>query len=147
MTNQTVRTILVTGATGGQGGAVTRRLLDDGWAVRALTRNPREHAARNLARLGAQLVTGDFDDPQSLRAAARDTHAVFSVQPANMADPRPEVEVRRGKNVADAAAAAGVVHLVYSSVGAAHRKSGVSHFESKEQIEAHIDAIGVPATV
>ncbi|RAY12941.1 NmrA/HSCARG family protein [Actinomadura craniellae] len=140
-------TILVTGATGGQGGAVARRLLDDGWAVRALVRDPDKQGAKDVKALGAELVTGDLDDLDSLRAAAQGVHGVFSVQPADLADPHPGVEVLRGKNVADAAKATNVAHLVYSSVGAAGCESGVAHFESKEEIEAHIDAIGVPATV
>ncbi|MEU8250748.1 NmrA/HSCARG family protein [Nonomuraea sp. NPDC048916] len=141
------KTVLVTGATGGQGGAVARRLLDDGWAVRALVRDPDKQGAKELKALGAELVTGDLDDPESLRAAAQGVRGVFSVQPADLAAPDPAVEVRQGRNVADAAKAAGVAHLVYSSVGAAGRKSGVAHFETKAEIEAHIDAIGVPATV
>ncbi|TDD54951.1 NmrA/HSCARG family protein [Nonomuraea terrae] len=141
------RTVLVTGATGGQGGAVARRLLDDGWAVRALVRDPDKQGAKELKALGAELVTGDLDGPESLRAAARGVHGVFSVQPVDLTDPNPAIEVRQGRNVADAAEAAGVTHLVYSSVGAAGRKSGVAHFETKAEIEAHIDAIGVPATV
>jgi uncharacterized protein YbjT (DUF2867 family) len=55
--------------------------------------------------------------------------------------------VRQGKNVADAAEAAGAAHLVHSSVGGAERKSGVAHFETKAEIEAYIDALGLPATV
>jgi uncharacterized protein YbjT (DUF2867 family) len=141
------KTVLVTGATGGQGGAVARRLLGDGWAVRALVRAPDKREAKDLEALGAELVTGDLDDPGSLRAAARGMHGVFSVQPADLADPHPDIEVRRGINVADAAEAAGVAHLVYSSAGAAGRKSGVAHFESKTEIEAYLDAGGVPATV
>ncbi|PZG01649.1 NmrA/HSCARG family protein [Micromonospora deserti] len=141
------KTVLVTGATGGQGGAVARRLLDNGWVVRAFVRDPDKQKAKDLKALGAELVTGDLGDPQSLRAAAQGVHGVFSVQPADLADPHPEVEVRQGKNVADAAKAAGVAHLVYSSVGGAERKSAVAHFETKAEIEAHIDAVGVPATV
>jgi uncharacterized protein YbjT (DUF2867 family) len=142
-----MKSVLVTGATGGQGGAVARSLLGNGWMVRALVRDPAGQGARDLEALGAELVNGDLDDPESLRAAAQGMHGVFSVQPSDMADPRPEVEVRQGKNVADAAAVAGVAHLVYSSVGGAERKSGIAHFETKAAIEAHIDAIGVPATV
>ncbi|HEY9369884.1 NmrA/HSCARG family protein [Streptomyces sp.] len=139
-------TILVTGATGSQGGAVALALLDDHWSVRALVRDPDRRAARELQALGAELVTGDLDDPESLRAAAQGAYGVFSVQP-DLADPRPGIEVRRGKNVADAAEAAGVAHLVYSSVGGADRKPGVAHFETKAEIEAYIDVLGVPATV
>lgn len=141
------RIVLVTGATGGQGGAVARRLLDGGWAVRALVRDPGRQEAKELKALGAELAVGDLDDPASLLAAGRGAYGVFSVQPADLTRPDPEAEVRRGKNVADAAEAVGAAHLVYSSVGAAGRASGVAHFETKTEIEAHIDALGVPATV
>ncbi|MFH8369297.1 NmrA/HSCARG family protein [Streptomyces sp. NPDC018031] len=141
------KTILVTGATGGQGGAVARALLAGGRPVRALVRDPRARAAKALEALGAELATGDLDDPGSLHAAARGAYGVFSVQPSDPADPRPAQEVRRGRNVADAAGRAGVAHLVYSSVGGAGRGSGVAHFETKAEIEAHIDALGLPATV
>ncbi|MFF0487413.1 NmrA/HSCARG family protein [Nocardia sp. NPDC004068] len=138
-------TILVTGATGTQGGAVARALLAAGFPVRALVRDP--GSARGLAALGAHPVAGDLDDPASLRAAARGCRGVFSVQPSDMAAPDPETEVRRGRAVADAAAAAGVAQLVYSSVGGAERRSGVIHFETKAEIEAHIRALGIPATI
>ncbi|WP_171166759.1 NmrA family NAD(P)-binding protein [Streptomyces sp. I05A-00742] len=82
------KTVLVTGATGGQGGAVARRLLDSGRAVRALVRDPGRQGAKDLEALGAELVCGDLDDPRSLRTAAQDIHGVFSVQPADMTDPR-----------------------------------------------------------
>ncbi|MFD3525400.1 NmrA/HSCARG family protein [Streptomyces sp. NPDC058653] len=141
------RTVLVTGATGGQGGAVARRLLAHGWGVLALVRDPDTRRAKELEALGAELVTGDLDDAPSLRAAARGVHGVFSVQPADMTAPHPEAEVRQGRNVADAAASAGVAHLVYSSVGAAGRKSGVAHFDSKTEIEAYVGTLSVPTTV
>ncbi|WP_040798486.1 NmrA/HSCARG family protein [Nocardia higoensis] len=141
------RTVLVSGATGNQGGAVARALLGGGWQVRAIVRDPAARAARSLEKLGARLIPGDLDDPGSLRDAARDVHGVFSVQPSDMSAPDPELEVRRGKNLAAAAAAAGVAHLVYSSVASADRASGVAHFETKREIESHIEALGVPVTV
>ncbi|PPK66624.1 NmrA/HSCARG family protein [Actinokineospora auranticolor] len=139
--------VLVTGATGGQGGAVARALLAAEWGVRALVRDPRGRGAEVLRALGAELVVGDLDDRESLVEAASGAHGVFSVQPSDMFDPRPDVEVRQGKNVTDAAEAAGVAHLVYSSVGGAERRSGVSHFETKAEIEAYVGAAGVPSTV
>ncbi|MCC9308080.1 NmrA/HSCARG family protein [Kitasatospora sp. RB6PN24] len=145
--SNTKAAVLVTGATGGQGGVVARTLLARGWAVRALVRDPDSPRAKALQELGADLVRGDLGDPGSLRAAARGAYGVFSVQPSDPADPNPELEVRQGGNVADAARAAGVAHLVYSSVGGAERRSGVPHFETKAAIEAHLAAGGVPATV
>lgn len=144
---QEKRTVLVTGATGGQGGAVARALLERGWGVRALVRDPGAPAARALAALGAEPVVGDLDDPGSLRAAARGVHGVFSVQPCDLAVPDPATEVGRGRNVADAAVAAGAAHLVYSSAAAAGHGSGVAHFDSKEEIEAYVESAGVRATV
>ncbi|MCO5971434.1 NmrA/HSCARG family protein [Actinoallomurus soli] len=139
-------TILVLGGTGRQGGATARELLRRGHTVHALVRDPRAPAARALADAGAVLVRGDMEDEASLRAAMRGVHGVFSVQtfrtPGGV-----DAEERQGKAVADAAAHAGVAHLVYSSVGGAERSTGVPHFESKWNIEQHIQKLGLPATV
>ncbi len=113
--------ILVTGATGNQGGAAAARLLTAGWRVRALTRDPASRAARALAGAGAEVTAGDRDDPGSLRAATDGAYGVFSVQQGALSIPplRFEDEVRRGRNVVDAAAVAGAEHLVYASVAGA----------------------------
>ncbi|RBQ15969.1 NmrA/HSCARG family protein [Spongiactinospora rosea] len=141
------RIALVTGATGGQGGAVTRALLARGWSVRALVRDPHTDQAAALSAAGAELATGTFEDDEALRKAMTGVDGVFSVQPADFADPYGGTEVRQGVAVADAALETGVPHLVYSSVGGAERRSGIAHFETKAQVERHIAAIGVPATV
>ena len=144
---RTQRAVLVTGATGAQGGAVAAHLLADGWRVRALVRDPASAAAGSLARAGAQLVIGDMADRASLDAAVRDMHGVFSVQPA-WDDPAESArEISLGINVADAANAASVQHLVYASVGGAERASGISTWATKWQIERHIRALGLPATI
>ncbi|MFI5835923.1 NmrA/HSCARG family protein [Micromonospora sp. NPDC051300] len=141
------RTILVTGATGTQGGATVRALLARGRPVRALVRDPDGEAARALAADGnVSLVRGDLSDPASLRAAMAGVHGVFSVQ-TFMAPGGVGAEVRQGRAVAEAAAATGVRHVVYSSVGGADRASGVPHFESKWAIERHLRRLGVPTTV
>lgn len=139
-------TVLVTGATGAQGGATARALLARGRPVRALVRNPQTPAAAGLAQLGVTLVRGDLDDPDSLRVAMAGAHGVFSVQ-TFMTSGGLGGEVRRGRAVADAAAASGVAHLVYSSVGGADRASGVPHFDSKWAIERHLRSLPVPSTV
>jgi uncharacterized protein YbjT (DUF2867 family) len=141
------RIVLVTGATGNQGGATARHLLADGWRVRALVRDPEKPAARQLAEAGAELVTGDMGNRDTLDAATRGVYGVFSVQPASGAPDFVADEVRLGVNVADAAHAAGVRHLVYTSVGGADRGSGISHWNSKWEIEQHIRALGLPATI
>ncbi|MBC3984792.1 NmrA/HSCARG family protein [Streptomyces sp. AC536] len=140
-------TVLVTGATGNQGGATARALLARGRTVRALVRDPDKPAALALRKLGAELVRGDLNDAGSLRAAMAGVDGVFSVQPLAYEPETLATEVRQGKAVADAALDAGVAHLVYSSVGGAERHTGIGHFETKAEIERHILALGLPATI
>lgn len=145
----TEKTILVVGATGHQGGAAVRRLLADGWRVRALTRDPASETAKELERLGARLMHGDLNDRRSLDAAVAGAHGVFSVQPGALGV-RPvafEDETRWGRSLADAAAAAGVAHLIYASVAGAEHSSGVRAFEAKWEIERYLGRIGLPATI
>ncbi|MFG1753324.1 NmrA/HSCARG family protein [Streptosporangium sandarakinum] len=136
--------ILVTGATGRQGGATAARLLAAGRPVRALVRDPDSPAARTLRAQGAELHTGNLDDPGSLAAAAAGVHGIFAVTPD---DDDVEREIRRGRDLADVAAAAGVSHFVFASVGGADRGTGIPYWESKWQIEQHIRALGLPATI
>jgi uncharacterized protein YbjT (DUF2867 family) len=139
--------IAVTGATGQQGGAVARKLLADGWKVRALTRDINKPAAQALAQAGAELVAGDMDSHSDLDAAFRGTYGVFSVQNFWLPNVGFEGEIEQGKNVADAAQAAGIQHFVYSSVGAAPRGMGQKHFESKWIIEQYIQSLKLPYTI
>jgi uncharacterized protein YbjT (DUF2867 family) len=122
--------ILVTGATGLQGGATAGHLRAGGWPVRALVRDPHRPRATELARAGAELVVGDMDDRDSLDAAVRGAHGVFSVRPAYIAPDYADNELPRGLNVAGAAHATGVAHLVHASVGSADRASRIPHWES-----------------
>jgi uncharacterized protein YbjT (DUF2867 family) len=137
-------TIAVCGATGLQGGAVTRSLLTGGWRVRALTRRPGKRRALALRDRGAELVRADMDDPTSLRRAFDGAHGVFSVQNgiANGFDR----EVTQGRNVADAAKASAVSHLVYGSAGPGRPGTGVSSWDSKVPVEEHVKRTGVPYT-
>ena len=137
--------VLVTGATGRQGGAVLRHLLEQGLPVRALTRRPDDPAAHALAAAGVEIAAGDMEDQASLERAMGGVHGVYSVQ--DFWSSGAAREVRQGINVADAAAASGVAHLVYSSVGGAERNSGIDHWATKWQIEQHIRALGLPATI
>jgi len=139
--------ILITGATGNQGGSTARHLLASGWHVRALTRDPQKLAAQALAQAGAEIVRGDNEDRASLDAALEGVFGVFSVQNFWLPNVGAEGEVRQGKLIADAAKAAGVKHFVYTSVGGAERNTGIPHFESKWQIEQHIHALGLPTTI
>ncbi|MCZ2826604.1 MULTISPECIES: NmrA/HSCARG family protein [unclassified Modestobacter] len=138
--------VAVVGSTGQQGGATAHALLDAGVRVRALVRDPGKASARALAARGAELVQADLRDPGSPRAALRGADRVFAM--TTFADERGvEGEVQDGRTLADAAAEAGVGHLVYSSVGGAERETGVPHFESKRRVEEHIASLGLPATV
>jgi uncharacterized protein YbjT (DUF2867 family) len=147
------RIVLVTGATGKQGGAVASALLNSGIAVRALVRDPAKPAAQALARAGATLAPGDMDDAASLRRALAGVHGVFTygVFSAQAAHETGEGEiageVRQGRLIADLAAEAKVGHFVYGSVGNADRKTGVPHFDSKYMVERHVAQLGLPATI
>ncbi|RBQ85156.1 hypothetical protein VDGD_00713 [Verticillium dahliae] len=121
-TDGTSRLIAVVGATGNQGGSVARRFLAAHFRVRAITRNPSSPAALALAKEGAEVVAADLDDAVALAAALQGANLIFSV--TNYWEPffRPDcraaadkqgitcrrfaydVEVRQGKNIADAAA-------------------------------------------
>ncbi|HZC00760.1 MAG TPA: NmrA/HSCARG family protein [Gammaproteobacteria bacterium] len=139
------RLILVTGATGKQGGAVARSLLDRGFRVRGLTRDPQKPDAQALDEQGAEVVQGDMEERSALERALEGAYGVFSVQ--NFWETGYDREVQQGNAVADAAKAAGVEHFVYSSVGSAHRQTGIPHFESKWEIEEHVRQIGLPYTI
>lgn len=143
------RVVLVTGATGSQGGAVARALLARGHRVLAMTRDPRSEAALRLGQAGACLVEADFDDPAALRAAH--VHGGSPVDGVYaMSTPfggGAEAEVRQGTAVVEAAAGAGAGHVVYASIASADRGTGVPHFESKFRVEERLRELGVPWTV
>jgi uncharacterized protein YbjT (DUF2867 family) len=140
------KTIVVTGATGNQGGATARHLLADGWHVRALVRDATTPAAAAFAAAGAELVRGDLDDSASIDAAVHGAYGVYSVQSAN------PNEIAQGKTISSAAKAAGVQHLVYSSVGGAESQN-IFYLErgwgpiDKWQIEDHIRDLDLAATI
>ncbi len=139
------QTILVTGATGNQGGAVARHLLQRRqFMVRAFVRDKNKLAAQALKQSGAELVEGDLNDRASIDRALEGVTGVFSVQ--GFTDGQ-DVEIRQGEALAAAAKAMGIKHFVYSSVGGAERKTGIPHFDSKFQIEEFVRAIGLPYTI
>lgn len=139
------KAVLVTGATGKQGGALARVLLNNGHRVRAVTRKVDSPQARELARQGAELFPADADDVASLERAAADMNAVFAM--ATPLEGGMEAETRQGINIVNAAQVAGVKHIVYSSVAGADQKTGIPHFESKYQVEQHLRTLGVPFTI
>lgn len=144
MAKKNSKLILVSGATGQQGGAVLRHLREKGFAVRALTRHPDQPNARALVGQGTEVVRGDLNDPASLMRVVEGVHGIFSVQ--NLGE-GVEREITEGKNLVDAARRSGVNHFVYSSVGSADRQTGIPHFDSKFRIEQHLRDSGVRHTI
>ena len=139
------KSVLVSGATGNQGGAVARELLAGGYRVRAMTRQPQSDAARALGKLGAELVQGDLDDEASIARALPGAWGAFAVQ--NTWEAGVEKEEIQGKRFAKAAREAGVQHFVYSSVGSADRRTGIPHFENKRRVEETVRSLGFPSQV
>jgi uncharacterized protein YbjT (DUF2867 family) len=143
MTNN--RTILITGVTGNQGGAVAQALQGAGFYLRGLTRKPDSERAAALARHGVDIVKGDLDDEASLRRALAGAWGVFGVQ--NAAEAGVEREEAQGKRLATLAREAGVEHYVYTSVGSAHKRTGVPHFDNKWRIEETVRGLHFPSHV
>ncbi len=137
-------TVVVTGSTGKQGGAVARGLLERGHKVRAVTRDPNSSQAKSLANAGATLVAASLEDTAALTKALEGATSLFAM--TTPFEGGTQAETRQGISAADAAKAAGV-HLVFTSVGSANRQTGVPHFDSKYEVEEHIAKIGVRATV
>jgi uncharacterized protein YbjT (DUF2867 family) len=136
--------IAVCGATGRQGGAVARSLLEDGWKVRALTRQPDRPEATTLAALGCEVVQADMEDVESLRRVFEGAYGVFSVQNGLVSGF--DREVIQGRNVADVASEVGVAHLVYASAGTGERGTGIASWEAKLDIEDHMTRSGLAVT-
>ena len=139
------KVILVTGATGHQGGAAVRHLREKGFTVRALTRDPDQPKARAITGQGVEVVRGDMDDKAVLTRALDEANGVFSVQ--NPYEAGVEGEIRQGLSVADAAKRSRISHFIYSSVASADKKTGIPHFDSKFRIEEHIRGTGMNFTI
>ncbi|CAG8980028.1 hypothetical protein HYALB_00009236 [Hymenoscyphus albidus] len=147
--------VTVFGATGAQGGSVVKAILGDSkmreiWTVRGVTRDTTKPSAKALESLGAETVSADLNDPQSVKAAIKGSYAVFAV--TNYWEKGlPEAELAQGKAMADAAKEAGVQHFIWSSLlNVTELSNGalpqVSHFDSKAKVEKYIKSIGLPAS-
>jgi uncharacterized protein YbjT (DUF2867 family) len=143
--DKTNKTLLITGATGNQGGAAIRHLIRDGWKLRALTRDDSKPAAEELKKLGVEVVRGDLSNAESLDKALEGVYGVFSVQ--NFWEHGYEGELTQGKNLVDAAKKAGVKHFLLTSVGGAERNTGLPHFDVKAVIEKHLKDSGISYTI
>jgi uncharacterized protein YbjT (DUF2867 family) len=140
------KTILITGSTGKQGGATLRHLAKrGGFKLRAMTRKPDGAPAKALAALGAEVVAADLNDAASLERAVKGAWGVFALE--NTWEAGVEGEEEQGRRLAQVAKAAGVQHFVQASVGSAHRKTGIPHFDNKFRIEETVKKLGFPSHV
>lgn len=137
--------ILVTGATGKQGGAVARHLLANGHSVRALTRNPDKYAAVSLKDAGAEIVKADLEDKASLYEAFKGAAGLYSVQ--DFLEAGVDAEIRQGMNSIAALKESDIEHVVYTGASTMDRHTGVPHLDSKWKIEMAIREAGKPWTV
>jgi len=141
------KTVLIIGATGAQGGSVTNALLnsvEQGNKLVAYTRNAKSDNAQALAKRGVSLIEGDLTDIAALTAAMKTADTVFAV--TTPFESGTDGEVQHGYNIADAAKAANVEHLVFSSVSDANNSTGVPHFDSKYKVEQRIVENGLNYT-
>lgn len=142
------RIILVTGATGAQGGSVAAALLkDDKFRVRVLTRKPQSQKALVLQRAGAEIVKGDMADIESLAAAMKDVYGVFGV---TSYWEHFDKELQLGRNLIDAVNETGVQHLVMNSLPCYNKLSGgefaVPEYDTKAKLEEYARSLDIPAT-
>jgi len=142
------RVFVVSGATGKQGGAVTRSLLKRGHSVRALTRDPSK--ASNLRTLGAEVVEGDLRSGKGLAEALQGAEGFFVLTtPYDLGFDSPdyESELLQGRTALGAAKTAGTPHVILSSATAASGDSGAPLFESKAANERRLKELELPGTI
>ena len=137
--------VLVSGATGNQGGAVVQALLKKGHKVRALTRNPQSDAAIQLTKQGVEVVSGNFDDANSLAAALEGMDTFYIM--GSPFEGGVEAETQQGIALANAAKAANTGHVIYGSVANADQNTGIPHFDSKYRVEQYLKELGLPYTI
>jgi len=157
------KVLAVVGATGAQGGGLARAILDDpdgGFTVRALTRSADSPAARALAARGAEVMHADVDDMASLERAFAGAYGAFCVT-FFWAHMSPEKEVAEARAMAEAAARAGVRHVIWSSLEdtrrwvplddsrmpTLHGKYKVPHFDGKGEANRFFVEGSAPATI
>jgi uncharacterized protein YbjT (DUF2867 family) len=157
------KVIAVVGATGAQGGGLVRAILNDPsgeFAARAITRDDRSAKAQELARLGAEVVTANLDDVESLKRAFAGAYGVFCVT-FFWDHFSAEKEVAEARNMAEAAKAAGVHHVIWSTLEDTRKwmrlddarmptlqgKYKVPHFDGKGEANQIFLDLGLPVTL
>lgn len=140
-------THLILGATGLQGGAVAHEMLMRAQSVRVLTRRASSPNAKALAEQGAEVVEGDLSRPDTLAPAFEGIEGVFSVQDFYAPGVGLVGELEQGRAVVAAAKAAGVRHIVQSSMGEGNTPGGPEHFISKALLERDIKRSGLEWTL
>jgi uncharacterized protein YbjT (DUF2867 family) len=157
------KTIAVVGATGAQGGGLVRAILRDAsgdYCARAITRDPKSEKAQQLANLGAEVVAADVDDESSLKRAFDGAHGAYCVT-FFWAHFSPEKELAEAAAMARAAKAAGVRHVIWSTLEDTRKwvpltdnriptlngKYKVPHFDAKGEADRFFMESGVPATL
>ncbi|KAG4429560.1 hypothetical protein IFR05_014951 [Cadophora sp. M221] len=144
------RLVTVFGATGNQAGSVIAHILSSPtlsskYSLRAVTRDPTSPAATGLAAKGVDVVKADLKDAGSVKKAIMGSYAVFGA--TNYWEIHcKDGEIEQGKNIADASKAAGVTHLIWSSLPHTTKLTGgtltkLSHFDSKAEVEEYIEKI------
>jgi uncharacterized protein YbjT (DUF2867 family) len=154
--------IAVIGATGAQGGGLVRAILNDksgGFTARALTRDPNSENARALAKMGAEVVAANVDDEDSLKKAFAGAHGAFCVT-FFWAHFKPEIEIAEATAMAKAAKAAGLPHVIWSTLEDTRKwvplsdnrmptlggKYKVPHFDGKGEADKIFSQVGAPTT-
>jgi len=138
------KTFFVTGATGNQGGATARNLVEKGFKVKALVRNPSSPNAQKLIHPNIEIVKGNLDDPSSYKINLKNIDGVFALFTFNDGTKK---EITRGISLIDAAKEMNVPFILYSSVIGADAGSGIPHWESKYNIEQYLANSGIPYTI
>lgn len=156
------KTIVVFGATGAQGGGLAHAILDDAnseFSVRAVTRDVNSDKAKALAAMGAEVVSGDIDDAKSVQRAMNGAYGAFCVT-FFWAHFSPEKEMAEVKIMAEAAKAAGLKHVVWSTLEDVRKyvpladdrmptlneKYKVPHFDGKGESDQYFIDADVPTT-
>lgn len=139
------KSILVIGATGKQGNAVVKQLLEDGWKVRAFTRNKNNDKLTSIDNENLDIFEGDLSNEDSLKQAMEGQYGVYSVQPIIVDNV--EEELRQGKMIIHIAEQQGVDYMVYSTAGGVNRDRTGPHFEALAEIENELKASTLNYTI